>query len=57
MKSSRHYYLEAFIAKMSMDDAKAHREMGYATEPKGAHASKEVSKHSKTAAGREPFSR
>ncbi len=57
MKSSRHYYLDAFIAKMSMDDAKAHREMDCATAPKGAHAGMEVSNHSKTAAGREPSSR
>ncbi|MCF7788381.1 MAG: hypothetical protein K9N47_19830 [Prosthecobacter sp.] len=57
MRSSRNYTLEAFIAKMSRDDAKAHREMDHATAPKGAHAGKEVSNHSKTATGREPSAR
>ena len=57
MRSSRNYSLEAFIAKASRDDAKANREMGHATAPKGAHFGKEVSNHSKTAAGREPTAR
>lgn len=57
MRSSRHYSLEAYIAKMSRDDAKAHREMDHASAPKGAHAGKEVSNHSKTAAGRGPTAR
>ena len=53
MRSTRNYSLEAFIAKMSRDDAKANRDMNNAA-PKGAHAGKEVSNHSKTATGREP---
>ncbi len=57
MRSTRNYSLEAFIAKASRDDAKTHREMGHATPPKGAHTGKEVSNHSKTAAGREPTAR
>jgi hypothetical protein len=57
MRSSRNYTLDAFIAKMSRDDARTIREMGHATAPKGAHAGKEVSNHSKTAAGREPTAR
>ena len=57
MRSSRNYSLEAFIAKMSRDDAKAHRDMGHAHAPKGAHTGKEVSNHSKTSAGRAPSSR
>ncbi len=54
MRSTRNYSLEAFIAKMSRDDARANREMGAATAPKGVHAGKEVSNHSKTPTGREP---
>lgn len=57
MRSSRTASLNAFLAKMSRDDAKAHREMGHASAPKGAHACKEISNHSKIAAGREPLSR
>ncbi|MBN8420016.1 MAG: hypothetical protein J0L73_13955 [Verrucomicrobia bacterium] len=57
MRSSRNSTLEAFLAKMSRDDAKAHREMSHAIAPKDALAGKEVSNHSKTAAGREPLSR
>lgn len=57
MRSSRNSSLNAFLAKMSRDDAKANREMGHATAPKGPQAGKEASNHSKTADGREPFSR
>ncbi len=57
MRSSRNYSLEAFIAKASRDDARANREMGAANAPKGSHAGKEVSNHSKTAAGSEPTAR
>lgn len=57
MRSSRHYYLEALIAKMSRDDARTNREMGTPTAPKGALAGKEVSNPSKTSAGREPSAR
>jgi|GEM_PF-5288255 len=57
MRSSRHYYLEALIAKMSRDDARTNREMGTAAAPKGAHAGKEVSNPSKNSAGREPSAR
>lgn len=57
MRSSRSYYLEALIAKMSRDDARTNREMGTPTAPKGAHAGKEVSNPSKTSAGREPSAR
>ncbi|MHB1082444.1 MAG: hypothetical protein ACYC67_23840 [Prosthecobacter sp.] len=57
MRSSRSHCLNAFIAKMSRDDARTHREMGMAAAPKGAHAGKEVSNPSKTSAGREPSAR
>lgn len=57
MRSSRKHSLEAFIAKMSHDDVKAHRAMSHATAPKGAHAGKEVSHHHKATAGREPSAR
>lgn len=57
MRSSRSYYLEALIAKMSRDDARTNREMGMAAATKGAHAGKEVSNPGKNAAGREPSAR
>lgn len=57
MRSSRHYYLEALIAKMSRDDARANREMGHVTSPKGPHAGKEVSTPGKTTAARAPSAR
>jgi hypothetical protein len=57
MRSSRNSSLNAFLAKMSRDDARTHREMGMAAAPKGAHAGKEVSNPSKTSAGREPSAR
>jgi hypothetical protein len=57
MRSSRSYYLEALIAKMSRDDARTNREMGTPTAPKGPHVGKEVSNPSKTSAGREPTAR
>jgi len=56
MRSSRNSSLNAFLAKMSRDDARANREMGHAA-PKGPHAGKEVSNPSKTSAGREPSDR
>ena len=57
MRSSRNYCLEAMMAKMSRDDAKAHREMGHASAPKGAYAGKEVCNHSKPTTGRAPAAR
>lgn len=54
MRSSRNYSLEAFIAKMSWDDAKANRELGIAHAPKGAHNSKGGCNHGKSVTGREP---
>lgn len=57
MRSSRNYSLEAFIAKMSRDDAKAHREMGAPQAPKGAHVGKEVSNHGNPSAARVPSAR
>jgi hypothetical protein len=57
MRSSRNYCIEAMMAKMSRDDAKAHRETGHASAPKGAHAGKEVCNHSKPTTGRAPGAR
>ena len=54
MRSSRNHSLEAFIAKMSRDDARTHRERGMAAATKGAHAGKVVSNPSKTTAARAP---
>ena len=57
MRSSRNYCIEALMAKMSRDDAKAHRETGHASSHKGAHVGKEVSNHSKPTTGRAPIAR
>ena len=54
MRSSRNYSLEAFIAKMSLDEAKANRELGNAHVPKGAHNSQGGYSHGKSGTGREP---
>ncbi len=57
MRTSRNYSLEAFIAKMSWDDAKANRELSTAPAHKGAHASKGVRSHGKPGTEREPGTR